>query len=164
MNILLDHINQEVYNKLKLKLTHFHSEIESKEYDASNFSLSGKKVVYRTAKITPKKIGQFVTFWKRSNNGPIEPFHEKDNFDFFVVTVTLNDRLGQFVFPKAVLLKKGIVSTISKEGKRAFRVYPIWDTTSSNQAMRTQKWQLDFFYELNKETDFNYIYKLFEIH
>ena len=68
----------------------------------------------------PKKVGQFVTFWKRTGNGPIEPFDEQDSVDYYVVNVRSAEAFGQFVFPREVLLKKGIISTVTKEGKRAF--------------------------------------------
>lgn len=39
---------------------------ESHEYYAYNFLLNGKSIIFRIAKITPTKIGQFVTLWIRS--------------------------------------------------------------------------------------------------
>jgi len=63
------------------------------------------------------------------------------------VNIRKDNRFGQFVFPKAVLIKKGIISTTTKEGKRAFRVYPSWDIPTSKQAERSQKWQLYYFYD-----------------
>lgn len=36
-------------------------EAECKEYDGYNFNVGTFKIKYRKAKITPKKIGQFVT-------------------------------------------------------------------------------------------------------
>jgi hypothetical protein len=138
-------IKSQIYDKCSLEVSDFNLESESKEYEASHFKLNGLNVIYRNAKITPKKVGQFVTFWKRKLNGPIEPFDEQDSIDFFVVSVQNEKKFGQFVFPKAVLIKKGILSTINKEGKRAFRVYPIWDVAKNKQAESTQKWQLDYF-------------------
>jgi len=101
--------------------------------------------VSRNARVTPTKIGQFVTLWKRLNNGPIQPFDASDQIDFVVVNVSTDNQLGQFVFPKKVLLEKGVFSTASKEGKRALRVYPLWDKPTSKQALKTQQWQLDYF-------------------
>jgi len=142
-------------------MSDFKLEPESREYDACQFVLGGRNIVSRNAKITPKKVGQFVTFWKRNGNGPIEPFEETDPIDFFVVNVRTETEFGQFVFPKAVLIKKGIISAEHKEGKRAFRVYPIWDIAKSKQAERTQKWQLSYFYEINNSTD---LYKVAELY
>ena len=87
---------------------------------------------------------------------------EQDDFDFYVVNITLENRSGQFVFPKVVLVKKGIVSTQNKEGKRAFRIYPSWDQPASPQAMRTQKWQLDYFYEIHDEMDIDPVIQLYQ--
>ena len=52
---------------------------------------------------------------------------------------------GVFKFSKEVLIKHGIVSTEKKDGKRGFRVYPIWDKTTSKQAIKAQIWQLEYF-------------------
>lgn len=161
MNDLLYKIQKEVYNKCAFKLTDFSLEVESKEYKACRFKLNDRSILCRNAKITPKKVGQFVTFWKRSLDGPIEPFHETDAFEYYIVNIQNENSLGQFVFPKSILLKKGIISTDKKEGKRGFRVYPSWDTTESMQAKRTQKWQLEYFFVINKTTDFNAVLKLY---
>ncbi|MEQ8243978.1 MepB family protein [Fulvivirga sp.] len=154
MDNTLKHIQAQVYKPCGFELSGLKTESESKEYDACRFVLNGLKIISRSAKITPKKGGQFVTFWKRKGNEPIEPFHETDAVDFYVVNLRADDKLGQFVFPRSVLIKKGIISTDKKEGKRAFRVYPPWDTTNSKQAERTQKWQLDYFYEIGENIDF----------
>ncbi len=141
--------------------SNFRLELESKEYDACQFYINGRHVVSRNAKITPKKAGQFVTFWKRNENGPIEPFEETGSADFYLVNVRSQGKFGQFVFPKSVLIEKGIISTKKKEGKRAFRVYPKWDVLSSKQAQRTQKWQLDYFYEINESIDLGMVSELY---
>ena len=39
------------------------------------------------------------------------------------------------------------MSRNGRGGKRAIRVYPPWDTTISQQARKTQKWQLEYFLE-----------------
>jgi hypothetical protein len=108
-------------------------------------------------------VGQFVTFWKRNGNGIIEPLEEADRIDFYAVSVRTEKEFGQFVFPKSVLIKKGIIATAKKEGKRAFRVYPNWDIAKNKQAERTQKWQLDYFYEINDSTDFKKVAELYKI-
>ncbi|MCL5244287.1 MepB family protein [Cellulophaga sp. 20_2_10] len=149
MNPHLNLIKTKIYDSCKLSITNFVLEEESKEYDACRFLLNGRTIISRNAKITPKKAGQFVTFWKRSNAGPIEPFNHTDTIDFFIVNVVYKDKMGQFVFPRSILLKKGILSTDKKEGKRAFRVYPSWDVTTSKQALKTQEWQLNYFYNIN---------------
>uniref|UniRef100_UPI00404B9EA4 MepB family protein n=1 Tax=Gelidibacter sp. TaxID=2018083 RepID=UPI00404B9EA4 len=155
-------IKAEVYEKSGLKMSDFKTETESKEYDACRFELNGRKIISRNSKITPKKVGQFVTFWKRNGNGPIEPFEENDQIDFYAVNVRTENEFGQFVFPKSVLIKKGIISTEKKDGKRAFRVYPSWENVNNKQAERTQKWQLDYFYEINNSTDLRRVEELYK--
>lgn len=124
-------------------------EPESSEYGACTFILNNLNVRYRTAKITPTKTGQFVTLWKRIDKGPIQPFDSNDPIDLFIISARKDDHFGLFIFPKSVLITKEIVSD-KKEGKRAIRVYPPWDTTTSKQAQKTQKWQLDYFLEINQ--------------
>lgn len=157
----LNQIKTEIYDKCSLEISDFKIEAESKEYDACRFQLNGLNILNRNAKITPKKVGQFVTFWKRNENGPIEPFDENDQIDFYTVNVRTENEFGQFVFPKSVLIKKGIISTKKKEGKRAFRVYPNWDIAKNKQAERTQKWQLNYFYQINSSTDLQKVTELY---
>ncbi len=123
-------------------------ESESAEYGACRFVLNSLSICFRVAKITPTKIGQFVTIWKRTGKSPIQPFDLSDPIDFFVVSVRKENLFGQFVFSKLVLCEKGIVSKNGQGGKRAIRVYPPWDKTISSQAQKTQKWQLEYFLEI----------------
>ncbi|MBK5213547.1 MAG: MepB family protein [Flavobacteriaceae bacterium] len=149
----------EIYQKCNLKISNFKTEPESKEYEACHFEVNGQKVISRNAKITSKKVGQFVTFWKRNKDGITQPFFENDNFHFYVITVNKENRNAQFVFPKSILIAKGIVSTQKKDGERGFRVYPIWDTPTNKQAEKTQQWQLDYFFEIAETTDFKKVKK-----
>lgn len=148
MDSNLIQIETEIYSKCGLVISAFRIEAESKEYYACQFQLNGRSIISRNSKITPTKTGQFVTFWKRNPNGPIEPFYETDSIDFFVVNLRTDNKLGQFVFPKSALIEKGILSTAKKEGKRAFRVYASWDIATNKQAVQAQKWQLNYFFEL----------------
>ncbi|WP_260683993.1 MepB family protein [Rhodococcus sp. KBS0724] len=101
--------------------------------------------VYRRAKTTPTKLGQFVTLWQRSDAGPIRPFDVSDGVELFVVEVYNEEQLGHFIFPVDALVRRGVVSTDFAGGKRAIRVYPPWVTPTSAQALKTQSWQLEFF-------------------
>ncbi|WP_417939843.1 MepB family protein [Flavobacterium sp. RS13.1] len=145
---------EQFFDLCDLTCTEPHPEAESAEYSAYHFEINNKKICYRKAKITPTKTGQFVTLWKRNLSGIIEPFDYLDLIDFVIISVQRENNFGQFIFPKAVLLEKGIFSTSTKEGKRAMRVYPPWDLTTSKQAQKTQQWQLDYFLEIS-ENDFN---------
>lgn len=150
-----------VYDCCSFDTTQPHPEAESADYNAYNFLLNNNQICYRTAKITPTKTGQFVTLWKRNKVGIIEPFDFSDTIDFVIVSVRKDDLLGQFIFPKNILLEKGIFSTIIKEGKRATRVYPPWDETTNKQAQKTQQWQLDYFYKIAPDADLDKFKALF---
>lgn len=163
MNSILDRINTEVYEKCGLKISDFKTEPEGKEYDACQFKLNNFKIVSRTAKITPKKVGQFVTFWKRNKMGITVPFSESDDFDFYVVNVKRKTTSGQFVFPKFILIDKGIVTTGKRDGKRGFRVYPLWDMANNKQAEQTQQWQLEYFYEIDEGVDLKRVKQLYKL-
>lgn len=162
MNPLLNHIIKNVYEKCNFEISEFLNESESKEYDACRFLLNDKKIIYRSGKITPKKLGHFVTFWKRNELGATMPFEAKDDFDFFIINAKKGDQHGQFIFPKTVLIKKAIISTPEKEGKRGFRVYPNWDQTQSKQAVKTQEWQSEYFFEMDKGKDSTGLVKFME--
>jgi hypothetical protein len=156
---------KQIYDKLNFELKNIKSELESAEYKAFTFQLNNVYVIYREAKITPTKTGQFVTLWKRISGQPIEPFHVSDAFDFVIISTRNNHHFGQFIFPKSVLIEKGIISSGTREGKRAFRVYPPWDLAENKQAQASQKWQLKYFLTiLDSETvDLGRAKSLFEI-
>lgn len=143
-----------IYSKLLL-------EVESQDYGACTFEMNNKIVKFRAAKITPTKIGQFVTFWKRIGTGPIMPYDMHDSFDLLVVSVRGVKNFGQFVFPKGILLQKGVLSKDGKDGRRALRVYPPWDITDSPQAKKTQAWQLLYFAEIQPHLDTIQLKRLF---
>jgi hypothetical protein len=138
-----------VYKQCGFACTDPTAAAESAEYGACSFTLDGLLVQFRVAKTTPVKVGQFVTVWKRNGNGPIEPFDIMDNINLFIISTRSGSNFGQFVFPKTVLLSKGILSGNGKEGKRAIRVYPPWDIATSSQAKKTQQWQSPFFLQMS---------------
>ncbi|AIW40320.1 MULTISPECIES: MepB family protein [Paenibacillus] len=77
--------------------------------------------------------------------GPIQPYDVSDPIDFLVISARKDSSLGQFVFPKSILIKHKILSNKGEGGKRAIRIYPPWDTPTSLQAQKTQTWQLKYF-------------------
>lgn len=141
-------INELVYTKCGLRFSSLKLNSESVAYGACSFELNGLKIEHRTSKTTPTKSGQFVTIWKRSEEGITIPFDMSDDIDFVVITSRSGENLGQFIFPKAVLAQHGIVSQNGKGGKRGIRVYTPWDTVHSRQAARTQSWQIQYFWSL----------------
>lgn len=126
-------------------------EAEGAAYAAHGFTLDGRSVRFRAARTTPTKVGQFVTVWKRSPAGPIRPFDIADPVDLFVISSRDDQHFGQFVLPVDALRRHGILSANGSGGKRAFRVYPPWVTTTNSQAGKAQTWQLDFFLHLHRD-------------
>ena len=153
--------NEKLFKACGLKCSSPVAEAESSEYQAHTFSVDKKSVRYRLAKVTPTKVGQFVTLWKRIGSSVIQPFESTDDLDFFVVTVKFRGRLGQFVFPKAILIQQDILSVDSKGGKRGIRVYPAWDKVESKQALKTQKWQLEYFFEISESVNLERVKRLY---
>ncbi|AEV33454.1 hypothetical protein Oweho_2484 [Owenweeksia hongkongensis DSM 17368] len=162
-NTPLPEILNVLFDKSSFEVSAFANEPESKEYDACRFKLNGQSIVYRSAKVTPKKAGQFVTFWKRNIEGITEPLHENDPFDFYIISVTSETKRGQFIVPKSILIEKGIVATHAKDGKRGFRVYPPWDAPTSKQAEKTQKWQIEYFVEITSNPNLMHVQQLLSI-
>lgn len=145
-------LQNQIFIPCGLKFSQLEQESEGSEYQAHRFKVNNKTVLYRHAKITPTKIGQFVTVWKRSSpKSPIQPFDISDEIDLLVVTVEKGSHYGQFVFSRSVLTQYGILSIKGKGGKRALRVYPPWDKTESRQAKATQAWQTDFFVNISQK-------------
>lgn len=143
---------QNVYEAAGMKLSNpvLH-EAESADYGACRFGLDGHNIVFRVAKTTPTKIGQFVTLWKRRRPGDaIEPLDASDPVDFVVVCTSNAVRRGQFVFDRKILIEKGVMSSPDTVGKRAIRVYPPWSNPVATEAVRTQKWQLRYFLDLSE--------------
>jgi hypothetical protein len=121
-------------------------EAESADYGACRAELHGKRLVLRVAKTTPTKTGQFVTVWKRPHpDAEIAPLDEADSVDVVIIAVGDGTQHGFFVFARAVLLERGVMSRAGSGGKRALRVYPPWCAPASVQAQRTQRWQLACF-------------------
>mgnify|MGYP000479275558 CR=1 FL=1 len=146
-------VSNRVYTPLGFKCSQPAIEPESAEYCAYSFELNNFSVRFRVAKITPTKIGQFVTVWKRLKKGPIQPYDSTDSLDFFIINTRKEDRFGQFIFPKSVLCQHDVLSINGEGGKRAIRVYPPWDVAVNKQAKKTQKWQLEYFLEIPKNSE-----------
>ena len=154
---------KNVFIPLGYDYSRLDEEKEGQEYGACIYSLNGLAIKSRTAKITPKKVGQFVTLWKRNSKEITEPHDESDLFDFYVINVRNNKKFGQFIFPKSILSKQGILTTAKKDGKRGFRVYPSWDKAINKQAVKTQSWQLKFFTEISSPSTLEILQRLYKI-
>ncbi|WP_211172631.1 MepB family protein [Chitinophaga sp. Ak27] len=153
-----------VYDKCGFDFDGLIAEDESQEYGACTFRLNKLKIKFRISKITPTKTGQFVAIWKRNQEGVTQPFDLTDEIDFIIISSQNGDNFGQFIFPKSVLLDKGILTGNGKKGKRGIRVYPPWDTVANKQAKKTQDWQIKYFLTIDNgyKTNLNLAEQLFE--
>ena len=147
----LDLIYKYVFKVCNNELTNLDPEQESQEYFAYTFNLNNQKVKFRIAKITPKKIGQFVSIWKRDKNGITKPHELNDEFAYWIIAVRKEMKLGVFIFNKTILIEKKILASKTAPGKRGMRVYPTWDLTESKHAEKTQLWQSEYFVEISNE-------------
>ena len=159
-------IFEKIYAPNLLVMTNLITEPESAEYYACTFTLNDMHIKFRVAHVTPTKVGQFVTLWKRdATGGPIKPFDLADAIDFVVITVQSGNNHGQFIFSKMVLFDKGIFSKDGKGGKRAFRIYPSWNIADNAQAKKSQAWQLNYFLltPLDGQIDMSRVKKLYQL-
>lgn len=136
-------------NANALALKNVTQDPEGKEYCAHTFTIQDKLIKFRASKITPTKIGQFVTFWKRNNQEITIPFDLADEIDYYMVFCQKDNQAGVFIFPRTAFYQNGYLSKDGKGGKRAIRVYPRWDHPNSIIALKTQSWQLPYFSDMN---------------
>lgn len=128
-------------------------EEQNSEYEGVRFNLLNQTYRSRLAKSTPKKQGYFVVFWEKDNMDKNQPFTYLSSPDRVIVTVMDNEKIGQFIFPKTVLHKQGILSSEISKGKMAIRVYPSWISNLNPSAAKTQKWQVEYFVDLSHKMD-----------
>ena len=120
-------------------------ESQNQEYFGCIAKLKDHTHRIRLAKITPKKIGQFVAVWEKDLRNTNQPFLYDNSPEYLSIFVFCDDKKGVFIFPKKVIEEKGIYSSITKEGKMGFRLYPDWDNPGSLEANKTKKWQIKYF-------------------
>lgn len=142
-------LDELVFKTLKIILKNIHPESESREYFAHRFQLDHYQILFRVAKITPTKIGQFVSIWKRNEQEITAPFDVKDDLDFLMIATKTPIHFGVFIFPKKIMHEYQILSDETRDGKRGIRIYPTWDEPTSKQAKKTQLWQTQYFLNLS---------------
>ncbi|MDR2236944.1 MAG: MepB family protein [Chryseobacterium sp.] len=149
----LKNVDEMIFQPLGLKISNAEEDAECRGYSGISFTLNHLNVKFRTAKTTPTKTGQFVTLWKRNEKGETTPFDSDDHFDFYLISASREDNAGLFIFSKKILLEKNILTHEGKDGKRGFRVYPVWDITENKQAKATQKWQTACFIDASQDKE-----------
>lgn len=119
----------------------------NQDYEALTFSFKEETYQSRLAKKTPTKAGYFVTCWTKDENNCNQPY-SKEAFADYLMSIVIDEELsGYFLFPRELLVEKGILTTFEHKGKMAFRVYPKWCNQLNKTAGQTQKWQCKYFFE-----------------
>lgn len=160
---IIKKMDNMIYKPNNLLITDIKEEKQNSEYAGGIFRLNNKTIRFRLSKITPNKIGQFVSFWEKNENMKNQAFSYEAAPDLLVITCIDDNKLGQFIFPKEALLNEKILKTQKQKGKMAMRVYPIWDKPVSNQAKKSQIWQLHYFIDLS-DTENLFIDKLLNLY
>lgn len=142
-NYLVKYFNKPIKNIVYEK--------ENREYNSTQFNLDELLFKYREARITPTKLGMFVTFYKRNKSNITIPYDVTDTVDFLVIGIKNSANFGCFIFTKKILLEKDIMSKNNIGGKRGFRVYPPFEKVTSTQAIKTQSWQVEYYKDLSYE-------------
>lgn len=137
--------------------------VENAKYEALNFSLNDRRIVYRKGNVTPDRPGAFLSVWQRpvleTSNGNKPVPLKSDELDYLFIQVEDESDRGLFIFPVATLKEKGIVSSATKKGKTGFRVFPPWSQDRgvvgtkvfSESGKKTQRWQLPYFIGIGKD-------------
>jgi hypothetical protein len=110
-------------------------------------------VLYRSARLTPRKNGLFVAVWTRGHSGVTRPLDADDGVDVAAIHVREGDRSGVFLLPRAVLLARAVFASAQSPGRRGIRVYPPWTVPESAQARSTMAWQGEWFLSMTDGDD-----------
>lgn len=119
----------------------------NQDYEALTFSFKEETYQSRLAKKTPTKAGYFVTCWTKDENNCNQSYSKEAFADYLMIIVIDEELSGYFLFPRELLVEKGILTTFEHKGKMAFRVYPKWCNQLNKTAGQTQKWQCKYFFE-----------------
>ncbi|QOY78851.1 MepB family protein [Staphylococcus aureus] len=123
----------------------------NQDYEALTFSFKEETYQSRLAKKTPTKAGYFVTCWTKDENNCNQPYSKEAFADYLMIIVIDEELSYYFLFPRELLIEKGILTTFEHKGKMAFRVYPKWCNQLNKRAEQTQKWQCKYFLSFNDE-------------
>ncbi|WP_299662557.1 MepB family protein [uncultured Psychromonas sp.] len=147
---------------------------ESAKYEALNFHLNDRRIVYRKGKVTSDRPGAFLAVWQRPPSEGLNSNKSKpipltfDDFDYLFIRVESHSNIseglehrskyGMFIFPVSLLIEKGILASVKSKGKTGFRVFPPWSEDRgdvgtkvfSESGKKTQRWQVPFFLDIDE--------------
>ncbi|MCT1902314.1 MepB family protein [Oceanobacillus sojae] len=152
---------KELLSDTDYESTSILKELQNMEYEGTTFNINDIKYRSRLAKQTPKKDGYFVVFWEKDINQRNQAYAYSESPDKIMISVIDKNLKGQFIFPKSLLLEKGILRTVDNKGKMAIRVYPSWERLLNNSAKKTQAWQTLYFIDVSNEIDMRRLKELY---
>ena len=88
--------------------------------------------------------------WKKDENNTNVPFTEDDLENQLIVNIVDDKRRGQFIFPKDILIKKGILKVMILKENGIESVSTLGEGLN-NTAAKTQVWQCAYFNEIVHE-------------
>ncbi|MDW8799333.1 MepB family protein [Staphylococcus pseudoxylosus] len=156
----IDFISSIFKSTNSINLKNWETEFFNEEYESCTFQANNQNCRSRIAKKTPNKQGYFVVFWTKDNNNKNRPFTYNESCDKLIITVIDGSHKGLFIFPRDVLAKHNIIANGAKKGKMAMRLYPTWEHKLNQTAIKTQRWQSNYFIELTDNIDKPLLYKL----
>lgn len=124
----------------------------NQDYEALTFSFKEETYQSRLAKKTPTKSGYFVTCWTKDEDNYNRPYKIEEFADYLIVAVIDDELNGYFLFPRELLVEKGILASSKYQGKMAFRVYPKWCNQLNKTAGQTQSGNVNIFLNTNKKS------------
>lgn len=152
----------KILNKLELnQVSEMCIEPLNINYESCIFKINKEKYRSRKAKKTPSKKGYFTVFWVKNENDKNRPYTLNETPEKLIITIIDGKKIGQFVFPREVLLKQDILKTERVKGKMAMRVYPDWETELNKTAEHTRKWQSDYFIDFTDEINKDKLIRLY---
>lgn len=93
----------------------------------------------------------FYRFLEKNQDNKNVPYTNEDLGTELIIVVIDKDKVGLFIIPKEVAIHKKILSTTNCKGKMSMRFYPPWCTNLNKTALATQKWQLKYYREIDKQ-------------
>lgn len=137
------------------------AEPQNLAYEGFTFSLNHRSFRHRRAKKTPKKQGYFVVFWEKDMQNKNQAYSVAESLEITIVTVIDQEKVGQFLFPRAILQQQGILRSEAQKGKMGIRVYPTWELDLNKNAQQIQKWQAPYFIDLSKNISEEELFSLY---
>lgn len=148
-NEVLNYLIENIYTPNNMEISNILEEKQNSKYSALTFNINNISARFRISNTTPTKSGQFVAFWQKNTYLSNEAFYYENAPDILIVTCIDNNNLGQFIFPKDILLRENILKSKNTSGKMGLRIYPTWDVPTTKQGLQSQKWQCEYFIDLS---------------